>query len=119
MAHERVSFTSVYAQGGTDGGADGGEGGESGVGVGGGGDGGWNCTTKDLVLRLPLAREKVKEGGGESGSGGDCLDEAGAAAEPAALSSMQRAASTLSRRVPFILVSVAFFFSCKRLSCHG
>ena len=58
MAHERVSFTSVYAQGGTDG-ADGGEGGESGVGGGGGGDGGWNCTTKDLVLWLPLAIEKL------------------------------------------------------------
>ena len=67
----------------------------------------------------PSRSEQVKEGVGESGSGGDCLDEAGAAAEPAALSTMQKAASTVSRRVPFILVSVAFFFSCKRLSCHG
>ena len=72
-----------------------------------------------MSVASPYRSEQVKEGGGESGSGGDCLDEAGAAAEPAALSSMQRAASTLSRRVPFILVSVAFFFSCKRLSCHG
>ena len=72
-----------------------------------------------MSVASPFRSEQVKEGGGESGLGGDCLDEAGAAAEPAALSSMQRAASTLSRRVPFILVRVAFFFSCKRLSCHG
>ena len=71
-----------------------------------------------MSVASPYRSEQVKEGGGESGSGGDCLDEAGAAAEPA-LSSMQRAASTLSRRVPFIVVSVAFFFSCKWLSCHG
>ena len=35
-----------------------------------------------MSVASPYRSEQVKEGGGESGLGGDCLDEAGAAAEP-------------------------------------